>query len=429
MKLAAFCSILAVACGSSNAAGTFTPSPPDQASSSKPRDTAPTVTDDQVKSIAQSETAFAVDVYQALAAKGGPVFFSPHSIVVALMMTYAGARGQTAAEMRATLHLELDDATAHAAMDALDLALTSRGQGLTGVNGEPFALHVVDSLWGQKGFHFEQAYLDLLAQDYGAGLALVDYETDVEGARTEINNWVADATNDKIKDLLPMGSIDASTRLVLTNAVYFNAGWQSPFMASQTHDGDFHRADGSTVTAPIMNQDSEGMLFYQASGVVAASLPYVGNQLDMVVIVPDDLAAFEESLTADTLATILGGLAGGYDVNVHLPKWNMTVPADLGEVLIALGMRSAFEPSLADLSGIDGAHDLFIQSVIHKAFVAVDEQGTEAAAATAIGVGTSAAQQQGVLDATKPFMFLIRDRATGAVVFMGRVLDPTDSGS
>lgn len=393
--------------------------------SDKARNTAPAISQSELASATQSGRSFSVDLYKALAKEKENLFFSPHSIVEALMMTYAGAQGTTATEMREVLHIGMSDDKAHGAMNAIDLALASRGQNQKGVDGQPFRLKVANALWGQDGYAFQSSYLDTIATNYGAGVQLVDFVTDAPGARLAINGWVAQKTEDKIQDLIPEGILSATTRLVLTNAVYFNASWQAPFDPARTDTKPFYTnlELEKSVQAPTMHSVEAATASYQASGVTAVELPYAGRELSMVVIQPDDLASFESALTQTSLDAILAGLSP-HLIDLSLPKWKFTDDTSLAAPLKALGMPSAFSAS-ADFSGINGGKDLLIQEVLHKAFVGVDEAGTEAAAATAVIIGVTSIPEYVAVKIDRPFLFLIRDNATGAVVFMGRVVDPT----
>ncbi len=399
----------------------------DTASSSLTRAN-PTVPANQLSAAAQSEASFAIDLYKKIEGGKSNLFFSPHSIVEALTMTYAGAKGTTQSEMRAVLHLSMPDDQQHAAMNALDLALQSRGAGQKAQDGTPFRLTVANALWGQQGHNFLPTFLDTIAVNYGTGINLLDFIGATEASRVRINTWVSDKTDGKITDLIPPGHITPDTKLVLTNAIYFNAAWATKFEKSATTTLPFQTSTGS-VSVPTMHETTE-----LASAVVggnvdevgyhAVALPYAGNELSMLVICPDDFAAFDTVLTADKLNQIIESLKPGR-VELSLPKWKLIDETSLGDPLQTLGMQAAFKN--ADFSGIDGALGLQISDVLHKAFVAVDEDGTEAAAATAVLVKTTSVpiDPPTVVKVDKPFLYIIRDNATGAVVFLGRIMDPT----
>lgn len=393
------------------------------AQSNKPR-LNPGATLDDVSEAARGNNEFAFDLYRQLRGQDSNLFYSPYSITLALAMTYAGARGETAEEMAATLRYTLDQSRLHPAFNALDQALTSRGANAEGKDGEPFRLHIANALWGQQGFEFLPAFLDLLAENYGAGMRLVDFVKDAESARVTINDWVAEQTEDRIKDLIPPGAVDSLTRLVLTNAIYFNAAWAHRFEKQATIDGAFHLLDGSTVTVPLMREDM-GVPYLAGDGFQAIELPYDGGELSMIILLPQEgkFAAFEESLDAEIVHDAIARMER-QQVRLTLPRWKFESEMRLGDVLAAMGMPTAFTPD-ADFSGMDGKRDLFIGEVLHKAFVDVNEDGTEAAAATAVVMRVTSAPADPVsVTVDRPFVFLIRDIQTGAVLFVGRVLNP-----
>jgi serpin B len=392
-----------------------------QARSDKVRITAPAVTDADLAQLASDNRHFAIDLYQALAqSHGGNLVFAPESISIALAMLFGGAAGTTAAEMATALQFALPPERLHPAFDALDLALASRG---AAGDAGAFRLELANAVWAQRDFTFMQHYLDLLAEDYGAGVHLVDFVAAPDPSRLTINRWVSDRTAGKIPDLLAPGTINADTRLVLTNAVYFRADWLYPFSA-MSPPGTFHAAAGP-VTVPMMS-GPESVPQWTGAGYQAAAVPYLGNAVTMVLIVPDagTFDAFEQGLTAATLDGILAASAGAQAGALSMPRFKIELPVSLKGVLSQLGMQTAFAPAEADLSGIDGARDLFVEDVIHRALIAVDEKGTEAAAATAVIVGTTSAALRSLL-VDRPFLFAIRDDATASILFLGRVLDPS----
>ncbi|MBN1442349.1 MAG: serpin family protein, partial [Planctomycetes bacterium] len=281
---------------------------------------------------------------------------------------------------------------------------------------------VANSIWGQAGYGFLAQYLDTLAESYGAGLRLLDFESGPDAGRRVINQWVLDQTEGRIEDLLPEGSILTTTRLVLTNAIYFKASWLVPFDERNTQPGPFHREDGSQVTVDLM-QESATYGVSTGPGYSAVEMLYLGEQLSMVVIVPEGqtLAELEADLTPPALQSILDSLQLFY-IHLVFPKFTFEFELPLVPVLQALGMTTAFQWPGADFSGIDGTRDLYVQEVRHKAFVGVDEAGTEAAAATAVVVGIVSVPPEVRVD--RPFIFLIRDIPTGAILFLGRVVDP-----
>jgi serpin B len=393
--------------------------------SDKPRETAPKVTPSDQTALVSGNTDFAIKLYQLLQTKDGNLFYSPYSISEALAMTYGGARGETEKQIAAAMRFQLGQAQLHPAFNNLDIELDKRGQGAQGADGKGFRLNVVNAIWGQKDFNFSAAYLDLLAQNYGAGMRIVDYINKSEPARQTINQWVSDQTEAKIKDLLPQGSITPLTRLVLTNAIYFNAAWASQFKKEMTQDGQFKLLNGSTITAPMMRQQ-KSLHYAETADYQAVELPYDGNELSMVILLPGlvNFSNFEKGLTSAQLKTILDSLKNS-EVNLSLPKFSVTSEFNLNQALSDLGMPLAFSPTEADFSGIDGARDLYISDVVHKAFVNVDEAGTEAAAATGVVVGTTSMPMEiKEMKIDHPFIFLIRDNPTGTILFMGRIQNP-----
>jgi len=377
--------------------------------------------------LASDDAAFAFAAYKQIIIAGNTnLVFSPASISIALAMTYAGAAGTTATEMAQALHFSLPPGQLHPAFNALDQTLASRGQGKLGADGGPMRLHIVNALWAEQSYTFKTTFLDTLAANYGAGMNLLDFISAPDPSRLTINAWVAAQTEDKILDLLPAGSVDSSTKLVLTNAVYFNAAWNVPFDPNDTRDGSFTLIDSSNVTAQFMNAELFGIPAVQGTNFVAASLPYADNNLSLLVVIPaaGKFTQVESSLDASTLASLVAGLTS-QQVRLTLPRFKVETGTSLAKLLQTLGMTSAFIPGTADFSGMDGTHSLFISDVIHKAFIDVAEKGTEAAAATGVVVTGAAAPSGLLVSADHPFLYFLRDQPTGAILFMGRVLDPS----
>jgi serpin B len=399
----------------------------DVAQSSVQRVVDPQVSDSDTTTLASDNTAFAFDLYKQLIATKDNLVFSPASISIALAMTYAGAAGTTASEMAQTLHFTLPPERLHPAFDALDLALASRGEGKLGADGKPMRLNLVNAVWAEKTYTFRTEFLDTLAANYGAGVKLLDFVQAPDPSRLTINDWVANQTENRIKDLLTPEMIDSLTRLVLTNAVYFNAAWETPFDGENTHDGTFTLLDGSWATMKLMGASFSNIPAMQGTNFVAASLPYADNRLSLLVVVPDlgKFSQVESSLDAAALGTLVAGLTK-QDVRVGLPRFRVETGAKLAEILQTLGMTSAFAFGAADFSGMDGTHNLYISDVVHKAFIDVGEKGTEAAAATAVVMRNGSAAPSGLtVSADRPFLYFLRDQPTGAILFMGRVLDPS----
>jgi serpin B len=376
-----------------------------------------------VAAVVKGNTEFALNLYGKLRAHSGNLFCSPYSISTALAMTYAGARGQTAAEMARALDFTLDPGRLHPAFGALQQQLI---QGSGPKHG--YQLNVANALWGQQNFGFLPDFLNLTRRDYGAGLREIDFTTDPEAARRVINTWVEQQTHDRIKDLLPQGLLTTDTRLVLTNAIYFKGFWAEQFKKAQTRPEPFKLAGGGQVQTPLMHRTSH-FKYLDGGDFQALELPYKGKDLSMVVLLPkkvNGLSALEGKLTEANLAGWLGRMQPR-EVQVALPRFKMTRAFNLNKVLESLGMRQAFTPGGADFSGMSGTNGrrLFIQAVVHKAFVDVNEEGTEAAAATGVAVAlTSAAPRAVDFRADRPFVFLIRDNRSGSLLFLGRLTNP-----
>jgi serpin B len=394
--------------------------------SDKARITSPNVSQSDQALLVEGNTAFAFRLYQALREESGNLFYSPYSISLALAMTYAGANGKTAQQMAATLQFTLEQDRLHPAFNWLDAELAKRDQGAQGKDGKGFRLNIANAIWGQKHYEFLPAFLDVLAENYGAGLRLLDFITETEKSRLAINDWVSDQTEGRIKDLIPPGAIDTLTRLVLTNAIYFNAAWKYPFNDKVTANGPFYLLDGGQVTVPMMRQ-TESFGYAKGEGYQAIELRYDGDELSMVILLPasGNFEAFEEGLQAQKVSDIISGLRPT-QVTLTMPQFKFESEFSLKDTLADMGMPDAFSPEDADFSGMTGNPELFISDVVHKAFVAVDEAGTEAAAATAVIVGTTSAPGEPPVEVTidRPFIFLIRDIETGAILFVGRVLNP-----
>ena len=382
------------------------------------RVTAPAVSTDDASTLVRDNLGFAVDLYQALRSTGGNLVFSPTSISIALAMTYAGAATTTASEIASALHFTLPPARLHSAFDALDLALTTPPAGSA---PNAFALNIANATWGQRGFPFLSSYLDLLAQDYGAGLRTVDFEGASEPSRTAINAWVSEQTEQRIPRILPAGSISPDTRLVLTDAVYFHGDWLTPFDPKSPME-TFHASSGDVSVAMMSNEAIVPV--WSGSGWTAASVPYVGGTTSMVLLVPDrgTFAQFESTLSATTLASIVAAKTGATGT-VVMPRFKFSRTTPLSTTLAMMGMPDAFTGT-ADFSGIDGGRDLSIAGIFHQADIEVDEKGTTAAAATTVVFRVKSDRKIGLF-VDRPFLFFIRHNPTGAILFAGRVVDPT----
>ncbi len=369
---------------------------------------------------------FGCELYAVLAARPDNVFLSPFSISTALAMTALGARGQTAAEMNQVLHLPDEPAPAFGAL------IKSLNEGDPAKRG--FTLSTANALWAQQGYPWRPEYKTLITQQFGAGLFDVDFITQPEGARGTINKWVEQETREKIKDLLAPGTVTRDTRLVLTNAIYFKGNWQATFPKEATKDQPFTLIDGQKVTTPLMYRKG-GYRYAENDQFQTLELPYAGRRLSMVVILPrrhDGLVAVEKELSVARLQEVIQQLRHESEVHVYLPRFRIEASYSLNEPLQKLGMRQAFDFAAADFSGMHtGGERLAISAVVHKSFVDVNEEGTEAAAATGVVVGVTSAPLPRTprhFRADRPFLFLIRDNASGSVLFMGRLLRPTPRG-
>lgn len=368
--------------------------------------------------LAHENSRFALDLYAQLAHKEGNLFFSPYSISSALAMTYAGARGDTAKEMANTLHLVQAPERLHPAFADLNQRLLAQGK------EQKFQLRVANRLWGQKGLGFRPEYLKLTSEFYQAGLEELDFARAWEQARRTINAWVAKQTNDKIPELLAVGSVGPDTRLALTNAIYFKAAWKYPFAADATRSGKFSMASDRQIEVPFMFNRLV-TLHHGSEELDVVALPYEGRQAVMLLLVPrkvDGLAAIEKQLTLDNLRRWLAN-ATPCQVELYLPRFRMTGDFLLNDALQTMGMKKAFSSS-ADFSGMVEGGRLQISRVIHKAYVDVNEVGTEAAGATAVLLEKGGANRKVTVRADRPFAFLIQDSRTGSLLFLGRLNHP-----
>ena len=418
--------------------------------------------------ITQAANTFAIGVYRKLAAEEGNVFFSPGSIHAALSMTYAGARNRTASQMYATLAFPLTaikkpSGSRKPGLDdiiRLDPDLSpARAKGVAKpkfgpdggrniiIEGPDTSIHrayrdflkqvygrkqtgwtlrSANSLWGQQGYQWQKSFLAVTKDFYGAPLSEVDYVTDTEAARTTINAWVAGETEKKILDLIAKGMLDPMTRLVLTNAVYFKGDWAEEFDKNLTKDAPFTLLSGKKVQTPMMSRKGK-FQYFQNDDVSMISIPYKGKTLSMLLILPVKAGAVEMIRIRRILCHMMIRrwlLAARFqEVRLFMPKFTVTDSFELSKVLKEMGMRDAFGSS-ADFSGMNGRKDLYISKVVHKAFVDVNEQGTEAAAATAVIIKRRSIRVLPEVRADRPFVFLIRHNQTGAILFMGRLSEP-----
>jgi serpin B len=380
-------------------------------------------------SFAQENNDFALAMYGHLRQQPGNLFFSPFSIRAALGMTLTGARGETATQLRQALLIQSSDESFHQAYAKINARLNDRG-------GE-YEMAVANSLWGQEGEPLLPEFLDRIARHYGGGMNLRDFRHAAEAARKDINRWVDDKTRQKIRDLIPSGSLSPDTRLVLVNAVYFKGMWESQFHKAVTREQPFHLEDGGTVQIPLMRQ-TEQIRYMQTGHYQAVDLRYRGGDLSMLVMLPkrkNGLGDLEQSISRQMLHGCVMKMTTR-EVKLILPRFKITWGTiNLSEHLKTLGLQLAFARGQADFSGMNGIEppseeSLFISSVFHKAFVDVNEEGTEAAAATAARMPLAMASKPSkppripTFRADHPFLFAIRDRG-GAILFLGRITDPT----
>ena len=371
-------------------------------------------------SVVEANNLFATDLYDKYKSKDGNLFFSPYSISSALSMTYEGAKGKTAEEMQVVLHLPDDKNQIRSDFKNLynDLNKADKTYKLTTAN----------ALWAQKEYPFVDDYFNVVDEYYTGKVTNLDFKTDTENSRVTINNWVEDKTNDKIKDLIPKGMINTMTRLVLTNAIYFKANWSSQFDAEDTWDGKFKLSSGESVDARMMYQTSN-YNYGETSNLQILEMDYLGNDLSMLIILPkeNNLAQIENSFSVEKLEDWKDDMQTE-KVRVTLPKFKFETKYLMAEDLIEMGMPTAFKYPDADFTGMSPTDELFISQVIHQTFIEVAEYGTEAAAATAVIMEEGAAPEQEqpkIFRADHPFMFIIQQKDSGNILFMGRMSDPS----
>lgn len=373
-------------------------------------------------------TAFGADLYRALTPRNANFVISPYAIAQGLATTRVGAAGDTATQLDTVLHADrarrygLD-----AGFNAIGLALDGRsGDRQSDLRKGKVDVELASAAWAQQGNRFRDQYLTTLAQYYGTGIRVVDFRSDPEAARKAVNGWVSDETRGHINELVPRGTLTQATRYLLTSALYLRAPWQIGFRAEQTRLLPFHLLDGQTVTTPtLVGREPKAYSYGKGDGWEAVGLPYLGGQLDMVVVLPaaGTLPEFEASLDGDRLQAILRSLSFT-PLEVQLPKFQFTTEADLDEPLTALGMPAAFSPTDADLSGITADEPLWIADDLHQAYISVDEEGTEASAATVVSSRPPPSFAATTVAIDRPFLFLVRDHDTGALLDLGRVLNP-----
>jgi serpin B len=375
--------------------------------------------------VVKGNNAFALDLYRQLCNQQGNLCVSPYSLSTALAMTYAGARGQTAIEMSEVLHFTLGQEDLHPAFAALRAKLDAQKQ-----QGEGIQLKIANRLWGQKGYDFLKPFIQLTRNYYGAELEEVDFKANTEQVRRTINKWVAQQTQEKIQDLIPPGTLNSLTRMVLTNAIYFKGSWLKPFNPAYTKNKPFTVAPGQQIDVPMMSQSAR-VGYAEFGELQVLELPYVGKKTSMVILLPkkvDGLAQLEQQLTPKKIQNWLWLSSinySQYPTSIELPKFKVDAKFELKPVLSKMGMVSAFDDGAADFSGMNGRKDLFLKEAIYQTVVHVDELGTEAAGATA-AMGELRCVG-GNFSADRPFIFLIRDRESGSILFLGRLVNPATS--
>jgi serpin B len=393
---------------------------------------------------ATATNQLAVDLHRQLAAGNENLCISPHSIESALAMTFAGADGETRSEMARVLHFPSDASAVPASFASLQHSLEEMSAKTAelvkqakrfGGPSEPITLSIANRLFAQKGYDFRQAFLSLVKQNYGAAFEPIDFVADAPGATQHINKWVADQTRNRIRDLIPAGALNEATRLVLANALYLKASWADPFSEKATKPEPFHVHGGAAVDVPMMRKMDRHFGYAKRAGFTAVSLPYTGNDLQFLVLLPDDvngLHALESKLTAEMLAEC--AKLETRDVDLHLPKFKIELPTmALARNFEVLGMKTAFDqpPGSANFDRMAPRKPndyLYISQVFHKTFIAVDEKGTEAAAATAVAMMAGSAMIQRPppveVKVDRPFLYAIQHVPSGVCLFLGRVTNP-----
>ena len=396
-------------------------------SSGLSREMEPDVESDQLENLAIDNTNFALAFYELIRTYDENLIFSPFSLSLALSMTLAGAETSTQQAMLEALQFTLDEGDIHPTINALLLAIEASQAIDDQAEDGHFQLNIANSIWGQDGFDFKEPFLDTLAVNYGAGLFIVDYISDPESARLAINEWVENETEEKIQDLIPQNAITPLTRLVLANAIYFNGSWLKPFDQDATSPGPFNTLDGSESSVDMMKLFDENLLYAKGNDFQAVRLPYLSSDFAMTLIVPD-AGAFEDVEGALSTAFIgdLSDKMRSELINLEMPKFDFETEINANDMLISLGMEEAFDPDLSDFTGIADVEDLHITDVLQKATITVDEEGTEAAAATAVIVGVESMPMDDPISLVvdRPFFFLIQHVPTGTILFMGHVVQP-----
>jgi len=377
---------------------------------------------DEANLLASATNQFAFELYLNLKDGEGNVFFSPFSLSTAMAMTYEGARGQTAEEIKQVFHYP----------DNLEVMREEFAQVINLINkkDKQYELHTANALWAQKGYPLLTEYVSTVEKYYGGKVTDLDFARETENSRLKINRWVEEQTNDRIKDLIPPGVLNELTRLVLTNAIYFKGNWENQFPKENTKEEEFMVTPEKKVKVQMMSMREKRFNYLENDELQLVELPYAGQEISMLVLLPkNDLTSLEPRLTASQLNEYKKQLRSE-KIDIYLPKFKFETKYMMGGkkgILGRMGMPTAFSPAEADFSGINGRRDFYLSEVVHQAFVEVNEEGTEAAAATGLVVGVTMVVKKIVFRADHPFIFIIQDRATGNILFMGRVVDPSVS--
>ncbi len=380
--------------------------------------------------ISTSNNNFAFDLYQVVVSDSDEnVFFSPYSISQAGAMLYGGARADTASQMSDVFSYTLAPNELAQDYTEANTSLSNQGADLPPEMAEgKFQLNVVNGIWAQEGYGFSADYLDFLTKGFSALLEEADFVSDADGTRQDINQWVSDQTAEKLQDVIPEGALDTDTRMVLVNAIYLNALWQIPFWEGSTYSAPFTLLSGEQATIDMMQQNGVDHDYVQGADYQAVTLPYMGSSIEMIIIVPDNLVEFEATLNAEEFMALRQVMTSTY-LNVEIPKFQFKSDIPLKDSLQTMGMVDAFDPNVADLTGMvdaDVMDRLFVSNAIHSAFISVDEKGTEAAAVTVISVSVESmpANPPQLFRADRTFIFAIYDHETDLVLFLGRVTNP-----
>ena len=394
------------------------------------RETSSTVAKDQVLRLAQDNSVFAfafLDQLRQISPGNENFVFSPLSLSLALSMTLAGAESETEQGMLEALQLSLPEEEIYPTFNALLLEIeNSQKMTKKGSEGSQFQLRIANSIWGQSGYDFESNFLDILARYFSAGLYNVNFKLNPGSARNAINDWVAEETQEKIENLIPEGAIDELTRLVLANAIFFNGSWLYPFDRSNTSQAPFTLLDGSEILVDLMKLNEKSLAYYRNDNFQVVSLPYLSSDFNMMLFVPDQgkFEDFENQFSAEKLTTAMDEMAF-VTVDLSLPKFAFESMVNANDALKALGMEEAFDGDTADFSGITSGDELMITDVLHKTTITVDEEGTEAAAATAVIIGVRSMPTEPIsVVVDRPFYFTITHKPTNTILFLGKVVQP-----